>query len=158
VSEPSAAASWLFKDDYAETNLISAAAQRVSYNFALRVGPQPAFAGGWIYDAGGNNYLRSMAGVPHVDGRTGAQLAFKNVVLQVMPARIASREGHVVYDQIGEGQAYVFLDGRMIDAVWSKASPEDRTRYRDRNGDEVQFNRGPTWIALIPTGSPYSWR
>ncbi|MGD9891779.1 MAG: DUF3048 domain-containing protein [Dehalococcoidia bacterium] len=158
VTEPSAAASWLFKDDHAETNLISAAAQHVSYNFALRVGVQPAFAGGWTYDAGSNSYRRAMAGVPHVDGLTGNQLTFKNVVLQVMPARIASREGHVVYSQIGEGQAYVFLDGRMIDAVWSKASPEDRTRYWYRNGAEVQFNRGATWIALIPTGSPYSWR
>jgi hypothetical protein len=158
VTEPSAAASWSFKDDHAETNLISAAAQGVSYNFALRVGTQPAYAGGWTYDAGTNSYRRTMAGVPHVDGGTGNQLTFKNVVLQVMPARIASREGHVVYNQIGEGQAYVFLDGRMIDAVWSKASPEDRTRYWDRNGTEVQFNRGSTWVALIPTGSPYSWR
>jgi hypothetical protein len=99
-----------------------------------------------------------MAGVPHVDGGTSAQLAVKNVVLQVMPARVASREGHVVYDQIGEGQAYVFMDGRMIDAVWSKASPEERTRFHDRNGAEVQFNRGATWVALLPTGSPYSWR
>jgi hypothetical protein len=158
VTEPSSAASWLFKDDFAETNLINASAQHVSYNFALRVGPQPAFAAGWTYDAGTNSYLRSMAGAPHVDGISGAQLAVKNVVLQVMPARIASREGHVVYDQIGEGQAYVFVDGRMIDAVWSKASPEDRTRYRDQNGTEIQFNRGATWVALIPTGSPYSWR
>jgi hypothetical protein len=158
VTGPSGAASWQFKDDHAETNVIGAAAQHVSYNFALRVGVQPAFAGGWAYDAGTNSYLRSMAGVPHVDGGSGRQLTFKNVVLQVMPARIASREGHVVYSQIGEGQAYVFLDGRIIDAVWSKASPEDRTRYWDRNGTEVQFNRGSTWVALIPTGSPYSWR
>lgn len=158
VTEPSTAASWLFKDDHTETNLVEVSARQVSYNFALRVAPQPAFAAGWTYDPGTNSYLRSMAGTPHVDGGTGAQLAVKNVVLQVMPARVASREGHVVYDQIGEGQAYIFMDGRMIDAVWSKASPDERTRFHDRNGAEILFNRGATWVALLPTGSPYSWR
>jgi hypothetical protein len=158
VTGPSGAASWLFKDDHAETNAASGTARVVSYNFALRIPAQPAFAADWFYDEGTNSYVRSMAGIPHVDGRSGARLSAKNVVLQLAPAKIASREGHVVYEQIGEGQAYVFTDGRVLDAVWTKGSPEERTRFWDRDGTEIQFNRGRTWVALLPAGSPYSWR
>lgn len=158
VTEPSGAASWLFKDDYAEVNAADGSAQRVSYNFALRIPAQPAYAADWFYDPATNSYLRSMAGAPHVDGRSGARLSAKNVVVQIAAAKVASREGHVVYNQIGEGEAYVFIDGRMFDAVWTKGSPEERTRFWDSSGAEIQFNRGVTWVALVPAGSPYSWR
>lgn len=158
VTEPSDAASWSFKDDHIESNLISGAARRVSYNFALRIPAQPGFAADWFYDEETNSYFRSMAGAPHIDGRSGVRLSAKNVVLQITPAKVASREGHVVYDQIGEGRAFIFIDGRMLDAVWTKGTPEERTRFWDQGGTEIQFNRGRTWVALLPAGSPYSWR
>ena len=98
-----------------------------------------------------------MAGRPHVDGRFGIRISVSNVVVQIARARVVSREGHILYDQIGEGPAYVFRQGRAIEAIWSKRWPEDRTRYWHANGEEVRFNRGQTWVALLPAGSPFWW-
>ena len=75
----------------------------------------------------------------------------------------------ILQDTNGDGradQAINFADGPKTGAQGMYfygrdllcAGDQGLLRYRDRNGDEVQFNRGPTWIALIPTGSPYSWR
>ena len=152
-----APASWLYQDEHGEDGHPTGAARQIDYNFALTVRPHPAFAAAWSYDDETNSYLRSMAGAPHVDGHSGERLRVKNVILQVLRAVVVSREGHVVYDQLGEGQAWVFRDGQVIEAVWSKRSTEDRSRFWDQSGEEIRLNRGATWVALLPAGSPMRW-
>lgn len=151
----SRAASWLFKDEYVVANLLGGAVGRVSVAWAPN--PQAAFAVDWYYDGPSNSYVRWMAGRPHRDGLTGAPLTAKNVILQYDSAAIVNGEGHVLYGSLGEGQAYVFLDGQVIEAVWSKRTREDRTRYWDRAGNEIAFDRGATWVELLPYGSPLDW-
>jgi hypothetical protein len=131
-------------------------AGRVAYNFALQFPAQPQFAVVWTYDELTNSYQRRMAGEPHRDGVTGEQLHVANVVVQIHQARVASREGHVVYDQIGEGAAYIFRDGVVVKATWRKNAPEERTRYWYADGTEVHLQPGATWVALLPDGSPFS--
>jgi len=154
---PEQAASWQFQEDHTE-GLSNGPARTLSYGFALRTPALPEFNAAWSYDPATNVYVRSMAGRLHTDGRTGAPLTAKNVVVEFHRASIVDRDGHVVYDQVGEGTAWVFRDGRAIEAVWAKRSTEDRTRYWATTGEELTLNRGRTWVALLPTGSPFSWR
>jgi hypothetical protein len=132
-------------------------ARRIDYTIALYVAPQRAFAAAWDYDGATNSYRRSMAGAPHVDGGSGARLSAANVVLQVHTAHVVDRDRHVLYDQVGEGPAWVFRDGVAFEARWCKRSIEDRTRYLDTGGEEIALNPGVTWVALLPSGSPMSW-
>lgn len=155
---PSGAESWQFKDGFSAVNRSAGAVGHIAYGFAVQWLPaQRDFFVDWYYDPETNSYLRSMAGRPHVDGRTGQTLAFANVVVQVDSAWVADREGHVLYGSLGEGRAYIFLDGHMVEATWTKPSREERTRYWDAEGREVAFNRGATWISLVPDGSPLRW-
>jgi len=133
-------------------------AHQVHYNFALQFPAHPAFAVTWTYDEESHSYLRSMARAPHVDGASGAHLTAQNVVVQVHRATVVSREGHVVYDQIGEGTAFIFRDGIAIQATWTKRTPDDLTRYWHADGTEVHLADGATWVALLPDGSPLSWQ
>jgi hypothetical protein len=157
VSGPSPAASWPFKDDHAETNTPTGSAHRISFAFAWGGRPLPDFAVEWRFDKDSNTYERWSAGRPHIDRGSGKPLSARNVVVQFDHAAVADRHGHVLYGSLGEGPAHVFLDGVAIEATWTKASREERTRYYDPTGAEVHFNRGATWVALLPHGSPLSW-
>ncbi len=155
---PAAVAPWLYKDDHEALNLPTAAPARITYGFA--VGDLPAQAPFWVdwrYDAGPNAYRRLMGGASHRDGITGVPLTARNVIVQFDSAEIINHEGHVLYASMGEGPAYIFLDGEMIEGVWTKRWREDRTRFWNPNGEEVRFNRGNTWVSVLPYGSPFGW-
>lgn len=153
--EPSA---WQFKEDFAPANPSSGGATVIDYAFFWGQSPLGDYAATWRYDSGRNAYLRSTAGVAHVDGLTGEQLTAKNVIVQFDRIQIVNREGHVLYGSVGEGPAVIFQDGYTIEGAWTKTTREERTRYWDAEGKEIQFNRGTTWIAILPNGSPLDWR
>ncbi|OGB76296.1 hypothetical protein A2476_03145 [candidate division CPR3 bacterium RIFOXYC2_FULL_35_7] len=54
---------------------------------------------------------------------------------------------------IGEGDAYIFRDGEVIKVKWKKSERVSRTIYYDESGTEIEFNRGRTWISVLPIGS-----
>ncbi len=59
-------------------------------------------------------------------------------------------KGRLDYELVGSGKATVFIDGKVVDATWSKASRDERTLFYDTNGREIEFNRGKFWIAIVP--------
>jgi Protein of unknown function (DUF3048) N-terminal domain/Protein of unknown function (DUF3048) C-terminal domain/PEGA domain len=105
----------------------------------------------YTWDPETNTYPRVMDGEPHRDGLTGAQLAARNVVVQVVPDDVIDREGRLDLIQTGEGPAYYFLDGMVIAGTWTKADFGSRTFFWDTAGNLVRLNAmGTTWIQLIP--------
>ena len=151
-------AAWQFKDDFAPANPSSGGATVIDYAFFWGLSPLPDYAATWSYDPDQNAYVRSTAGFAHVDGLTGEQLTAKNIVVQFDRMEIVNGEGHVLYESIGDGPAVIFQDGYAIEGIWTKAAREERTRYWDVDGKEIQFNRGRTWVAILPNGSPLDWR
>jgi hypothetical protein len=150
-------AAWRFKEDFAAGNQTGGGATAIDYGFYWGRPALYDYTADWEYEPEGNVYRRSMAGRPHVDGLSGAQLTAKNVVVQFDHAETVNGEGHVLYGSVGGGRAYIFQDGSVIEGTWTKPSREERTRYWDAEGKEVQFNRGSTWIAILPQGSPLDW-
>lgn len=145
---------WQFKPDGGAAGIPATVA---SMDFDREGINRGAFAVRWQYDPATNTYLRSQAGKPHVDAATGAQLTAKNVILHLAEVRPAGdRAGHVLYKDEGTGKAIVLLDGTAIDATWQKDSRTGRTRYLDATGKEIAFNRGATWVEMLPVGAPIS--
>lgn len=103
----------------------------------------------WHWDKDTNTYLRFAMGGPHVDGQTGEQLRFKNVVVMRVPWAVADSAGHVTYEQIGAGPVTIYRDGKAIEGEWRKPDRLARTRFYDADGKEIPLNRGPVWIAMI---------
>lgn len=110
------------------------------------------------YNPQNNTYLKftgydaSDNPIPHKDQETGQQIEVKNLIVQyATELSIAGDEkGRLDYQLVGSGKATVFIDGKVVDATWSKASRDERTLFYDTNGQEIEFNRGKFWIAIVP--------
>lgn len=98
------------------------------------------------YDLASNSYKRVLAGKPHLDERSKAQLSPKVVVAIVVPYGIAADRVHSVYQTIGSGKAFVFQDGVATEGTWEKKSGKDQIVFKDAAGTPIPFNAGQTWI------------
>ncbi len=119
----------------------------------------------FVYDESGNCYLRySGAGknaakwVPFTafasaqDNSTenSVQLTFANVIVQrVTYATENGSKSRLTVNCVGRGNADIFIDGRYIPGYWARASISDPTVFYDDQGNELQLNRGKTYIAHL---------
>lgn len=120
--------------------------------FHMRLNNHGAYDGIWTYDSQTNSYFRKIGGSIDVDQETGTQVTAKNIVIQRV-RMYGSSDGtaRVVIPTIGEGEAVILQDGKIINGTWKKASRTERTMFYDKAGKPIKFNRGRIWIAAIPT-------
>ena len=123
--------------------------QKVTFNFWSF---PAAYQGEWRYNRETNSYLRFQGGAQHLDQATKEQLAARNVVLAHMQERSAGDgTARRLYTQLGQGDAEVYRDGQKILATWKRGSLSARMKFFKRGtSDEIEFNRGLTWIEIIP--------
>ncbi|WP_245863659.1 DUF3048 domain-containing protein, partial [Candidatus Viridilinea mediisalina] len=107
----------------------------------------------WSYDPSTNSYRYFRQQRPHIDGATGEQLSFKNVIVLEVPERPVpgDTQGRIQQNVIGEGAARIFMDGQMSEAVWRKGAGFAQLQLFDARDREVALNPGPIWIAAIPS-------
>lgn len=106
----------------------------------------------WEYDKASNTYKRKNGGQPHLDLETKEPLAVKNVIVQLTKLTgPVDDTGHFLYTTIGSGKALIFKDGKVINGSWAKKTRVSRTMFYDPTGKETEFNRGLTWIELLPS-------
>jgi hypothetical protein len=137
---------WKFKKDAAVE--VRPLAQTVSINFG-----NASYNVGYTYDPANNQYKRELAGKPHLDAETNAQLTAKNVVVMTVkraPTVTAINEQGWTMQVVGTGDASVFLDGLETKATWKKENDNARTKFFNKaTGAEIEFNAGATWIEVI---------
>jgi Protein of unknown function (DUF3048) N-terminal domain/Protein of unknown function (DUF3048) C-terminal domain len=110
----------------------------------------------YLWDAPSGTWKRNQSGSPHVD-QAGLQFAPRNVVVQFVNYRdTGSRDqsGAAVPEAelVGEGEAWVFTDGKVVRGRWRKAGPGAVTEYLDASGAPVRMTPGQTWIELPRPG------
>lgn len=141
---------YIFKDDAPVDSRPTT--QTIEYNIWSGM---PAYTISWKYDKTSNSYLRSNGGEPHTDLNNDKQIEAKNIVLLYMRESRANDgyEGnlHLLYGTKGTGKAVVFQDGKRIDGTWSKKNRTSRTIIEDKNGNEIEFNRGLIWFNVLPS-------
>ncbi len=101
------------------------------------------------YDASTNTYKRSMQGKPHIDEKSGTQIAPKVLIANVMQYRLIDSVGHSGYNTIGSGTSYIFQDGGVSIGTWEKASRKAQIVFKDANGAVLPLNAGQTWISAV---------
>lgn len=140
---------WSFADDNPSS---SPNAKNISFGFWSN---KSGFDVDWEYDATSNSYMRSNGGAPFVDWEFDSeQVSAKNVVVQFVQEKgPVDTEKHMFYKTVGEGDALIFQNGEVIEATWEKDSTLDRTKFYGENGQEIEFVRGPIWIAAVPAGN-----
>lgn len=108
---------------------------------------QPCFA----YNAEDGLYYRSQFGAPHIDDYNGEQLAVSNVVFKICHGEVRepSEKDYLAFAVHGEGEAYVFTNGKVIHGTWKRNSDYEPNLFYDEDGNEIVFNQGKTWICNI---------
>lgn len=110
----------------------------------------------WQYDKQTNLYRRYHGQIAQIDSVTNEHLSAKNVIIQFQKESQANDgypDGHLLYGTIGQGEALIFQDGKVIEGKWIKKDREARTKFVDSLGKEAKLNMGQIWIATIPVGN-----
>lgn len=85
------------------------------------------------------------------DGGDGAQVTFKNVIIQDCDFNQLDEHGYLIYNCIGGGQGFYCTNGKAIPIQWTKDSEGGYTKFYDADGNEITLNTGKTYITLIPS-------
>lgn len=102
----------------------------------------------YTYDTDSQTYKRFHGNTAHIDANTGKQLSPDVLVVVKTSHRVIDSVGHLEYDLVGNGQAWIFQNGKVITAKWSKSSYQSQIVFKDNNNDSIPLNPGLAWIAL----------
>jgi hypothetical protein len=114
------------------------------------------FAVSYNYDAENNTYLRILGGQPHVDREKG-QIAPKVVIALMVNSAAAEDASHNNFVTTGSNTCYIFQNGTVVEATWSRADTPSMLKFTDTAGEEITLNRGQTWITAVQNGRNVSW-
>ncbi len=107
------------------------------------------------YDIGTNSYYRfQFEDVPHIDGTTGGQISFTNVlILFCKVVDLGDSYGHLdITTENTSGEGYYIYGGKCEPITWSKPTEDSPTTYYGADGEELVVNRGKTFISIFPEG------
>ncbi|MBQ0028320.1 MAG: DUF3048 domain-containing protein [Lachnospiraceae bacterium] len=103
------------------------------------------------YNKEDGKYYRYQYGDAHIDGETGNQLKYDNVVFQYCDGFVRDSKDYLAFGLLGDrvNKCQVFTDGKMVEGTWSRTEIYQPTKYYDGDGNEVVVNPGKTWICII---------
>lgn len=109
------------------------------------------------YTWDGRGYARLQKGTPHTD-TFGVQAAPANVIMQFVEYRDTGARDSVGTPVpeavvIGDGEAWVFTNGQVVEGRWWKPEPGTPTSFTDVNNNPIGLTPGTTWMAIIPPGT-----
>jgi len=138
--------SWEFKDE-AELEERGEDGKILTFNFSYG----KTYKVDYKYNRESNVYFRYNADQEHKDKNTDEQLKVKNVIVQIVREPVLSGgKGRLDIYVGGEGKAWIFRDGQVIEGIWKKGSRTERTLFYDRESNEISFDRGNTWVHVLP--------
>lgn len=104
------------------------------------------------YNSSTSTYDLSMYGELDVDANNDKVLSFTNVLLIDCPFTEYPEDGYVYYHIVdGSGDGYYLTNGKMEPITWEKSGEKGITHYYDVNGNDLEMNRGKTYVSLVPS-------
>lgn len=100
------------------------------------------------YNPADGLYYRFQYGDIQIDDLTGKQLAYKNIIMQVVDYYDYG-DGYLYVTTTGTGRGKYITNGKAIDITWKKDTDFGVTRYYDIQGNEITLNTGKTWVCII---------
>lgn len=131
---------WTFKDDEPTTE------SSVSFDLDWSEGTTYDIA--WNYDTSTNAYLRDQKATSYFLENNADAIA-NNVVVIETTVTVVDAMGRRHLRTIGEGDAMIFHDGKVVEATWKKSSRTERLRFYDAFNNELAINAGVTWIEVV---------
>lgn len=94
-------------------------------------------------------YYRYQYGAPQTDADNNEQLAVSNVIFKICSGDIRDANDYLTFVVHGTGKSYVFTSGKVIEGTWQRLDDNEPNLFYDKNGNEIVFNQGKTWICCI---------
>lgn len=105
---------------------------------------------GFNYNSDTKRYERTMNGENHVDAATGNVLSYKNVIVVRVSNRSIDSYGRQDLSTVGTHDGYYITNGYAVPINATKSSRSSKTKYTYKDGEEVKFNDGNTFIEILP--------
>jgi hypothetical protein len=128
------------------------AASQVVMNFGN------SFVVTWTWDSVAKKYQRVFGGnaATYLDPNGEAQPLMADTLVVMLADRYteqapAGATSVPAMDTVGEGQAYVFSGGLMVEGIWSRESEDDLIAFTDEAGDPLSVPPGYIWVSVVPT-------
>lgn len=106
----------------------------------------------FTYDAERKVYLKQNNGKVQIDGNTGNQLAFTNVLVLETEIGVRDAEDHksVKWDGSATSVGYYISNGGIQKIYWAKEKNNEWSdlRFFNESEHEIKINRGKSYIAL----------
>ncbi len=94
-------------------------------------------------------YYRYQFNEEHIDEMNGEQIAVSNVIFKICHGEVRDSNDYLAFGVHGEGDAVIFTNGKVIEGTWKRTSDEAANMFYDKEGNEIVFNQGKTWICNI---------
>lgn len=106
-----------------------------------------------VYDAESGLYLAHQNGQDWVDGETGENATFRNLLVITTPqSKKTSEHGtHSFYDLDGTGDGYFACGGKMIPVKWHHQGVDGPFRFTLEDGTPITLGVGSTYCAIVST-------
>lgn len=112
------------------------------------------FAPEFIYNPDDKLYYRKQFGAAHIDGETGEQIRFQNVVVMFAEytpfteSEIARKEGHLACKLTGDGYGFYITNGKYKTIQWKKDTRDSVLNFFNLDGSELYLNPGKSFICV----------
>lgn len=134
----------------------SPAAAKISIDFGA-----PTYRVEYEYDPQTNKYLRLQAKKTHIDAGNKQQIAPAVIVVQKVKSWSNNdAAGSISIKTIGEGDAYIFKDGKTAKTKWKKDGLKAPTEFFDENDKKIvltDLSNGPVWFEILPEQNGFKY-
>ena len=120
---------------------------------ALHVGFTAPYDPTYTYDAPSRTWKRTYGATPFTTA-SGAQIAPTNVIVQFTNYEGGAGNPTAEGQTVGQGDAWVFSDGKIVRGHWTRPAKEQPAQYVDAAGKPIKLLPGRTWVELLPIGAP----
>lgn len=104
-----------------------------------------------VYNTEDKLYYRYQFNGPHIDSNTGDQLAFKNIIIQIVKEWDIDKNDYQTMDfEDASGKGYYITNGKSVPISWKKNEASKIMRYYNEAGEELTMNPGKTYVAIYP--------
>lgn len=94
-------------------------------------------------------YYKNMDGTAAINKEDKRPISVDNIVIQITTVKLQKDNSHLDIALTGEGEGYVFSNGKYTKMKWSKKNVNSQTVIKDENGLEIPLSPGNTWWHII---------
>ncbi len=107
-----------------------------------------SYSSEFTYNKEDKMYYKTQNGYKHSDWKTGKQLKFKNILVLNSSVSYFPDNKHVK-TALTSGSGYYCSEGGYEKINWKKGSTGDILKITKKDGTEVSYNAGTTWVCFV---------